>query len=381
MNKRLRELNIKLNSLEQFFGLDILHSFPIDIALSTGDKCNLKCIFCIDREPNEDYKNITFKQFLRLKPLLAFASHIQIQGSGEPLFNPDYEKIFEYITKQCEGAYVSFNTNGILLDEEWISKLISNENIYINISVNAASEETYHCIMGKNYFEEVIINIKSLIKTRDNKEKVSPYVSISFVAMEQNIHEFPEFINLANDLGINRVILRDLIILRKEHEKYSLFNHYDKTTKALHQAFKNAKKRNILIDTSWFPIDRFLNNDFKVAEDSKFIEYSYLNCCPYTSSLNACFSKKCYDPWTSLTVCTAGDVEICCYSDAIAGNIYEQSFSEIWNGGTYRYYRKKVNTPYIPYDCSRCVKKRFTEIDRNLYFNQIPNRFLNHEES
>jgi|LGOV01.1.fsa_nt_gb MoaA/NifB/PqqE/SkfB family radical SAM enzyme len=361
MNEKLRKLNEDLNSLERFFKKEILESFPIDVGIPTGDRCNLQCIFCTQREGElaKQYKNISFAQFLKFTEPLSFANYIQIQGWGEPLFNPDYEKIFDYVAKHCKGAQISFNTNGVLLNEKWINKLTSNDNVLVNVSLNASSKETYKYLSKKDCFDKVIKNIKLLIKTRTEKQLTSPRVYVSIVGMEQNIHELPELVNLAADLGVDYVVLRDLMILRKEREKDSLHYHRDKTIPALQQAFKNAKKRGIILDTSSFPVNCFLHNNFESVEESKSAErlYYYQEYYPERIPSGTCSFRDCYDPWTSFVIDTFGNVRICCYSDVIMGNLFEQSFSEIWNGDMYRYYRRYINTRNPPNECRVCVKK------------------------
>jgi MoaA/NifB/PqqE/SkfB family radical SAM enzyme len=352
MINKLRDLNARLNFFEKIFQQDLLNSFPISVGLPTGDKCNLKCVFCTDRVSKEDYKNISFEEFLKFTEPLNFASSIQIQGWGEPLFNPDYGKILDFVIMKCKGARISFNTNGILLDEEWNDKFTSNENIFVNISVNGSTRETYHRVMGVDHFDKVIRNIQSLMEKKKEKKSLSPFVSLSFVCLENNIHELPGFINLAADLGINCVILRELMILRKEHEKY--VPHGRKVKGILLQALENAKKRGVILDTSSFPVSNFLDENAEKIEESKGYDYpEYYQTCDFKY-----YFKECRDPWTYFQVDTDGYVKICCFSDSIVGNIFMQSFSDIWNGEGYRYYRRNVNTSAPPEDCVRCVKKR-----------------------
>lgn len=349
---KIRDLNLNLNFYERMCQKEILDSFPVDICLPAGDQCNLKCIFCIDRSYSK-FDTITFEDFRRFTDHipLGMAYFVQIQSGGEPLVNPDYENIFNYVLYNNEGR-VSFNTNGLLLDK-WIDKLTSsNREILVNISLNASSRETYRSLTGKDCFHKVIDNIKLLVENRkgnrkwnrnknenddreDNKKGspiMSPIISLSFIGMRQNIAELPKFVNLAADLCVNYAVLRELMILNKEHEKYTLSDR-EKTAILLREAFQVAKDRNVTFDTTFFPIDYFLD------------EYSKPN-------------GECNDPWTSFIVDIRGDVKICCYSDTIVGNIFEQDFSSIWNGDTYRFYRKMVNTSNPPEQCISCVKKR-----------------------
>lgn len=366
MNKELRELNEKLNSYERAFGMEALRSFPVFVGVPAGDRCNLECIFCTDRSKDcsYQYKNTSFDEFLMFSQPLSFANYIQIQGWGEPLVNPDYEKILDFMTSTCKGACtISFNTNGTLLNERWIDKIASVPNLLINISLNASSRETYESIMKQDCFNEVVKNIRSLVRKRDQKgcnaspSGKRPLISISMVAMRQNVHEIPRFVSLAADLGADYAILRDLIILRKERLQDSLYFQKNLTSNELKQAFAVAKARGIALDTTSFPVGYFLPEVYCI--DPQYTEYSRWR--PFSDNcLSSCNYSvgECCDPWTSFVLDSSGDVKVCCYSETIMGNIFKQSFSEIWNGDMYRYYRRNVNSINPPKDCTNCIKKR-----------------------
>ena len=170
--EELRGLNETLNSWERFFQREVLQSLPVAVGLPTGDNCNLRCIFCTERDEKSVYRyhNVSFSQFLAFAEPLRFASYIQIQGWGEPLFNPDYERIFDYVAQGSQGALISFNTNGVMLDGLWIEKLASVSNMHINVSLNAASRETYRSLMGRDHFHRVIDNIASLTREESKRE-------------------------------------------------------------------------------------------------------------------------------------------------------------------------------------------------------------------
>ncbi len=267
--EELRRLNETLNSWERFFQREVLQSFPVAVGLPTGDNCNLRCIFCTERDEKFAYRyhNVSFSQFLAFAEPLRFASYIQIQGWGEPLFNPDYERIFDYVAQDRQGALISFNTNGVMLDDLWIEKLTSASNMHINVSLNAASRETYRSLMGRDHFHRVIDNIASLTRKRAKGRSKDPYVSVSIVGMEQNIRELPGLVDLAADLGADMVVLRDLLVLREERKRDSLFSYRELTAGMLKLAFEKAEKRGIPLDTSYFPAGYFLNELIPIWEE------------------------------------------------------------------------------------------------------------------
>ncbi len=218
----LRDLNRILNKWESYFQKVVLSSRPIFVQLPTGTKCNLKCSFCTDREGEaiDSYKNLSFQEFLPLSGPLSLASLVQLYGWGEPFVNPDYEKVFDYVTGNYPGIQVYISTNGVLMKERWVKKLVSYGNVIVNVSLNAATPETYSQVMRADRFQEVLENIRNLDQAR-KKSKFDLMLLLSFVALKQNIEELPKFVELASDLGAG-VMVQDLNVLVDRHKDLSL---------------------------------------------------------------------------------------------------------------------------------------------------------------
>jgi radical SAM protein with 4Fe4S-binding SPASM domain len=355
--KKIRDLNKRLNQWETYYQEEVLESKPIIIQFSTGTKCNLKCVFCIDREGTaaKSHKDLSFNDFLRLSEPLTLASTVQLYGWGEPFVNPDYEQMFNYITQNLAGIAVYISTNGILLNHKWIQKLVSYGNCNINISLNAATPETYSLIMKGNNFKEVINNIKNLNYAR-KKAKSKLSIDLSFVSIQQNIHELPKFVELAAELNAG-VVVQDLMIIEEKHKNLSLA--YDPEPDRVDRIFKLAQHKAV---EKKVPITSFDAN----AYSSDYFKFDDLSACCSNEELEMSsdlFSDIypmpgiCYDPWQKLMVGMDGRVLPCCYSEMEMGNLYQQTLSEIWMGERYRYLRRTVNSPYPPRDCLNCPVK------------------------
>ncbi|MBL7196798.1 MAG: SPASM domain-containing protein [Candidatus Omnitrophica bacterium] len=83
-------------------------------------------------------------------------------------------------------------------------------------------------------------------------------------------------------------------------------------------------------------------------------------------------SSKCRYPWQHFKVSLSGNVKICCFSSAVAGNIFKQSVEEIWNGEVYRIYRRTVNTKSPFPECSVCPVKNPHYFSTNKRNTKIP---------
>jgi len=64
--------------------------------------------------------------------------------------------------------------------------------------------------------------------------------------------------------------------------------------------------------------------------------------------------KKCYHPWTSISINEKGDVFPCCITYLRMGNLRNNSLKEIWNGRKYQKFRKTVNSLAPKEMCRNC---------------------------
>ncbi len=89
---------------------------------------------------------------------------LRLTDVGEPFFYKD--RMINSLLSLNKGDYESiyFNTNGTLLNCEDIINLQSNSKIPVlfSISLNAWDAESYKKLMGQDYFDKVLQNIKTL---------------------------------------------------------------------------------------------------------------------------------------------------------------------------------------------------------------------------
>lgn len=325
-----RELNRKLNKEEQDASLEVLESWPVSVIIPTGSRCNLQCVFCTnrDKKASSHYKDLSYKEFLKYSEPLRFASSVGLYGWGEPLVNPEYAQMFEYVKDSFPGIEIHISSNGVLLSHEWAKRLVTYDHSAINISLNAATPETFFLLTKSTDFAQITKNIKALGEAKESMNKESPLVSLSFLLLRQNIHELPSFIQLTADLGVECVLLLDLILLDDRHHEGRLAADDDTTKGLFLRAQEISKRRGV-----------------------RLISFSK------SSFFRQSTGTKCFDPWESFKVSMNGDVSFCCYSPAIAGSLSTQSVSEVWNGEVYRYYRTTVNTDTPPPECQVCPRK------------------------
>ena len=332
VTKKKRLLNKLINLKEAKAQKEILCSWPVNVNLPINSKCNLDCIFC---KPSRDkatsnVKELSFESLLRYISPIKYASNVSVYSWGEPLLHASYYKFLQFLDNHYPGLTIHISTNSILLTQKWIKRLmLLNNSIEINISLNAATRKTYLLLSKKDKFNKVTKNMRLLANER-KKNKSDLSVSLSYVMMKQNINEFPMFITLAYEFGVDTVVPLPLIVSEKKLKKFSLDDMQGKTKDIILEAKQIAKERNVNISSGVL----------------KAID------CSGGRWLN-----RCVEPWRSFKVNLNGDVMICCFSSSVAGNIFKQSVENIWNGEVYRTYRKRVNSNSPPLGCRICPVK------------------------
>ncbi len=202
--------NYFLNLWEYTTGQDILESYPWNVTLPLADLCNARCTFCDAWLRGEGVMQL--EDFDRFIEVLKFARVIGIQGHGEPLANPHINAILSRVGEVADvraRAYII--TNGVFLEKNLDLLLRARVEVF-NISLNATSCETHHIVMGlgEQAYTAILSTIRKLIEIR-NHERPSIEVTISMVLTRDNIHEASNFIQLGNELGVNRIYLRTLM--------------------------------------------------------------------------------------------------------------------------------------------------------------------------
>lgn len=342
---RSREQNDRLNQKERSLQKETLESYPVNVILPTGTECNNRCIFCTDRSPGSSrrYSNLSFEEWRSLCQPLEYATTVGLYGWGEPLVNPDYERMFDHVAEHFPGIEINISTNGILMDGKWAEKFVSYGKVTVNVSLNAAYSKTYRVLSGSDRFDTITENILRLVKLRKRQAKEDPpLLVLSFVAITENIVELPDFVRLAAKLGVDKVVVQDLMLLDESLRKYSLTPFAEFAKSMFLVALQAAREAGIQL-IPFVPVD-FLPTDSDSFDEKGKLEREKS-------------AELCLEPWTYLRISSDGGVQLCCYSNQILGNLHQQTLTDIWNGDKFRYYRGKVNSPDPPEECRRCPRK------------------------
>lgn len=165
-------------------------------------KCNSECFMCT-RGLLLQNKEISVKNMenslidMILKGIKEFdMNNYKItflpMGLGEPLLYEDFFKLFKRIKKINPNIKIILTTNGILLNDSNIKKIIESRVDEIVISLNSLNNLDYLRKMGTGSYQKVRNNIKDLLTQRNNQNIESPRVFIQYLDYDNNKKKFHE---------------------------------------------------------------------------------------------------------------------------------------------------------------------------------------------
>lgn len=192
-----------------FYGR-LTESFPSQVVIDVTEVCNLECIHCPhpDFKRSEKYAARYLEPELNAKAVSEVAEHgaqyIRYCAEGEPLVHPKcYDFLDDAVTRS--KTFVTLTTNGTLLNERRIRKLLDSGLHMIDISIDAFHPETYKKIR-KGDLETVKTNVLSLANwSRGTQTKIV----VSFIEQPENRLEVDDFKNYWESF-VSKVVVRRL---------------------------------------------------------------------------------------------------------------------------------------------------------------------------
>ena len=115
--------------------------------------CNLNCPFCFNASSYDKHKIMTFDDFkVMIDKIKEKEISIELSG-GEPFSHPDIEKMIDYLI-QCELPF-NINTNGMLVTENILDKIVDYGRGTIQLSLDGASSEVDDVIRCEGHFDKI----------------------------------------------------------------------------------------------------------------------------------------------------------------------------------------------------------------------------------
>lgn len=167
---------------------------PVQLDLELNGGCNMACPFCVhgyEAIPNALLDGEVARRLIREAVALDIRS-LKLNCINEPLLRRDLEDIVDYAVDA--GIFnVYFVTNGILLTEARRARLLASRLTKVQVSIDAATADTYDLQRRSGQFARVVENTRALIRERNAAGSRFPVVMVSFLVNASNQHEAARF--------------------------------------------------------------------------------------------------------------------------------------------------------------------------------------------
>jgi len=314
--------------------------------LDTDLKCNLRCKMCFIPECLHGiaHKPFTIDHFRRIMDQLApYTKQLALSCIAEPLLSPTFFEALKELDKS-DIPFIYFITNGTLLTEEAIKKILDSRIDMMCVSLEGATQDTLGGIrLGAN-LDQITNNLRMFIRMRNERGKTRPLLNISTVLMRSNIEEAPKIVKLAAELHADALLLRHLLSRSGRPEEESLWYHKELANRCLEEARRVTKEMNIP-EVSIPP-----NFDLQTKPPSK--------------------AARCGEVKNEVEITLSGEVLPCGgITMESLGNLYRQTLREIWNGPEWRKLRD-TSTKNVPFQSCRlcpCVANNDVDDPRTFF--------------
>lgn len=287
---------------------------PLGYFLYITGRCNLSCDFCWQREmPDRESKNtktheseLTGKEWIQVIKSIPRFSFVGLTG-GEPLLHPGFMDMVRFL-----GGRFSYtiNTNGLLLNNETIEKLIKYKATNLSISIDGFAN--VHDIARKStgLFNHIVAMIEQLNVIKKKRGTIKPSLTIKTVLLDQFLDQLNEFYRFCDET-LKADCLNISIMKTTRHAQYDF------------RVYEDLKD----IKDIGEPACYHYNQEEKIPQAlASLLEYSKRRHCrvllyPRTykqSSIEYLFQHQgrgvfgsCYIPWTLVVILADGTVIPC----------------------------------------------------------------------
>ncbi len=317
---------------------------PLYVQIGISNRCNYRCAMCWDHpEPSptgSTYPDEAAQKYYQEHPevdrnralmdrtvfqtlvnnLYAMGTRrIKLIGRGEPLLHPACSEMVAYAKNR--GMSCSLTTNGSLLTEELADRFVHVGLDAVEISLNAATEETYSSIhTGSKGMKKVLAGIRSLIHARAERGKKKPRLILSFAIHAMNWREIVQMVSLSAKLGADDVAFRQTLF-------YPAIGSLKLEPEEVTELAGNLKRAEGLV--------RSLGLRSNIR--------TFLPSVPRLGKAprpDRAFDFPCYAGWYFSLILSDGTVSPCCQCMRTMGNLRSRPFPEIWGSAAYRRFRE-----------------------------------------
>jgi tungsten cofactor oxidoreducase radical SAM maturase len=318
--------------------------------LELTNRCNLHCVMCYRNAWNKetvDMKEDLLNRCLKQIDSISSIEEVVLGGIGEPTIFPQIEAVM----KVLQDKHLTITTNGTMMHDPLVDAMVESID-HLVISLDGMDEVFYQ--IRKYSLGNIITNVKKVINKKEQMKRKTPYLSFQMVISKTNKQDIFKVIDLAKSIGVNQVILSNVIPTTNAEKDLILYERYQNEEmkiffqKARYHAL--IKGVDLKLPTYQLKTERrcnFIDDDTTMITANGEVVPCYRLAHEGTEYV---FGRK---------------KEVFAHS---FGNIMNESLDTIWNSTAYASFRKAIYNNHYPscIDCDLvdgCDMVRSTDID------------------
>jgi MoaA/NifB/PqqE/SkfB family radical SAM enzyme len=169
---------------------------PEELYLEVTNRCNLRCTTCPQYFGMEErFHTLTWERFIEITDQFSRLRRVVLHGIGEPLLNPHLGRMVRHL--KARGAYVLFNTNGLLLRGKKARDLAESGLDELRVSIDGGTPQTYQAVRGIDGFNRILGNLRRFEDHKAEVAATTPRVSLWVTLMKTTVVDLPDLVRLA----------------------------------------------------------------------------------------------------------------------------------------------------------------------------------------
>ncbi len=178
---------------------------PFLVVWNYTNACNLRCKHCYQGAGKMSKDELGLSERLAIVDQLADNDVVSIAFSGgEALLRDDFWQVAQHAADQ--GLYLSLATNGTLLTEDVVHRLVDVGVEYFEISLDSVDPAKHDAFRGvKGAWDRTITGIKNVVAQEGT------YPCIANTITNDNYRELDELVTLSKNLGVKRTLIFNFI--------------------------------------------------------------------------------------------------------------------------------------------------------------------------
>jgi radical SAM protein with 4Fe4S-binding SPASM domain len=280
---------------------------PYWLTIDPANFCTLRCPFCPTGQGRGSRAKgiLSWDNFKKVMDELGSCLiHIDFCNWGEPLLNKDIYRMVKYAKQYGIDTKIDSNLNHF--SEKSAEDMIMSGLDKLIVSIDGITQQTYSKYRVGGDFNKIMTHLKLLLKKRKELGKSIPYISWQFLVFRHNEHEIEEVKRMGKDMGVDHIGITKAFI-------------GDKDWIPLNEEYSHYQKEKVE--------GEFTSQYFRPPQD-----------------------RICNWPWEAIVINPNGSVSACCSVEDEKddfGNIFENSFREIWNSEKYITARRYIKNEKI----------------------------------